>query len=385
MKASQFFAIAMAAFALLSCAKEEGSSSGEVGQSKLSLRIVGETEAPKGRAAGNPTQTQESTINNFIIFVFKGDTDGTNDVPPTEYPQEPGGEIGKVVDMVITTDAKEVYVVANIAAADTPETHAALKAVKKKSDLQAIIGRGFAAIAATATPTQTSTNLWMSGQNEIAPVENGNVDVTVALKYVAAKVRITSVTVDPAVKGLTLTNITVFNGAAATRLIPGPADGDGKTSLSLIPSYVPAVTAPFYVSGLVMTGMAHKPTIAGKNNEYNYNLTGDLTIGGDKNQQYFYVFENDGEAFEKQPTIITLSGVDAESAAVNYSVFFKADEDGKLGYDNYVIERGKSYDITMNIKKLGNPDPTIPAMKTTVIVTITPAKWDIVEIDKTYE
>lgn len=382
MKTTRFFALTIAATTLLwSCSKENNTGGDEpTGRSKMTLNIKGETDAPvAGKAAGNPTQADESTINDVMIFVFRAD--GKNDITPKEITTMPAE--GKVSDLEITTDAKEVYVIANTTSSSTVQD--LLKAVTKKSELQAVVGRGFEAISATGAPTQTSKNLWMSGKNdaEFIPVKDGNVAVTVTLKYVAAKVRIKSVTIDgstdPNVANIVLTNVTIFNGAGATSLIP--ADGVE----SLIPSYSPAAAAPFYISGASMTGLANNPNIVGKNNEYNYNLKGDLAIGTGKNEHYFYVFENDGEAFEKQPTILSLQGIDSEYNDVYYSVFFKADEDGALGYDNYIIERGKSYDVAMTIKKLGSEDPTIPALKTTVEITITPAKWDVITINKTYE
>lgn len=381
MKITRFFAITLAATTLLwSCSKENNPADEPAGRSKLTLNIKGEIDAPiGGKAAGNPTQEDESTINNVMIFVFRAD--GKNDITPKEITTMPAE--GKVSDLEITTDAKEVYVIANTVS--NSAVHDLLKVVTKKSELQAVVGRGFDAISATGAPTQTNNNLWMSGKNDAAfiPVKDGKVTVAVTLKYVAAKVRITSVTIDesadPNVAKIVLTNVTIFNGAGATSLIPS------DDVESLIPSYIPAASAPFYISGASMTGLSNKPTIVGKNNEYNYNLTGDLAIGTGKNEHYFYVFENDGVAFEKQPTILSLQGIDGESNAINYSVMFKADPDGSLGYDNYIIERGKSYDVAMTIKKLGPVDPTIPALKTTVEVTITPATWKTVTINKTYE
>lgn len=375
MKTKAMFLFVAAAAILVSCTNEENPVEKAAGRSKLSISIKGEVDAPKGRAAGAPSQTEESTVNDFILFVFKAD--GNNDIAPKEFTALPSG--GKVSDIEITTDAKEVYVVANTLS--TPAVNDLLKTVTKKSELQAVTGRGFTAVAATSPVTQTSTNLWMSGKNDadFTPIKDGNVSVAVTLTYVAAKLRITKVTVDPGVTGLTLTNVTVYNGAAATHLIPA----DGGTSL--IPDYTPTAAAPFYVGGLSMTGLANKPLIAGKNNAYTFDLTGDLSISTTSNQHYFYVFENDGETIEKQPTILSLSGIDGDSNTVNYSVFFKADPDDKLGFDDQIIQRGRSYDVSMTIKKLGPEDPTIPALKTTVEVTITPATWQTIDIDKVYE
>lgn len=380
MKTTRFFTLAMAAATLLSsCSKEDNNGTGEpAGRSKMTLMIKGEVDAPVvGRAGGAPTQAEESTVNNFIIYVFKAD--GSNDITPREFSTMPEG--GKVSDLEISTDAKEVYVIANTAT--NIAANDALKAVTKKSDLQAVIGRGFESASATALPTQTSTNLWMSGKNEAAftPVDGGNVTTTVKLKYVGAKLRITSVTVDPSVTDLTLANVIVLNAGVATSFIP-----TGEAT-SLIPSFVPAPATSFYTSGVAMTTFANKPAVVGRNNEYSYTLTTDFTIATGKNQQYFYVFENDGEHLltDAHPTILTLKAMDAEFNDIYYSVFFKKDADGSLGYDDYTIERGKSYDVAMTIKKMGNADPTIPALKTTVEVTITPATWETVTINKVYE
>lgn len=377
----RFFTIAIVTLTLLSCSEESGPGSKEVGHSKLSITIKGEADTAKSKAMGSPTQAEESTVNNFIVYIFKAD--GSIDVKPTEYATMPSG--GMVSDLHVTTDAKEIYVIANTKSATATELQESLLAVTKKSDLQAVVGRGFETSSKTGIPTQSSTNLWMSGKNvaPFTPVAGGNVTATVTLKYVGAKIRITSVTVDPSMTGLILQNVEVFNGAAATRLIPAADDQP-----SLIPTFTPEVAKPFYVGARMMTSFAYKPSIAGVNNEYSYAITGmgaDRTITEGKNQQYFYVFENDGAAttFEAQPTIITLKAMDPEYNDIYYSVLFKAGTD--LGYEGRIIERGKSYDITMAIKKKGLLDPTIPALKTTVEVTITPATWNTVTIDKVYE
>lgn len=382
MRTTQLLLTALTALALLSCSKEAEAPSQDVPSSKLSIRILGETSVPKGRATGEPTPAEESTVNDFIVFVFKAD--GTNDITPKEFTTWP--VTGKA-DVAISVAAKEVYVIANTN--NDATVNAALKAVTTKAQLQAVTGRGFASTDIDAAPTQTFKDLWMSGKNDapFTPLEGESVPISVTLKYIAAKVRITSVTVE---NGLTLTQseVTVLNGGAATKLIPL----DGATSL--IPTFTPSVPEPFYVSGADMTVFQFKPDIYKPNVNYKYALTGsgaDKVIAAGKNQQYFYVFENDGETFKDaaapmngHPTIVSLKCFNMLDA-VYYSIFFKADADGSLGYDDMVIERGKSYDIAMTIKKLGSADPTIPQLKTTVEVTITPATWQTVTINKVYE
>lgn len=383
MKTSKFFAIAVALFALAACSDEEKPGEEPAANSKLSIRIVGETSAPTGRAEGTPDAADESKINDFILFVFR--TNGDNDVDPKEFTTWPTN--GKA-DIVITEAAKEVYVIANTK--NNKAANDALLAVKKKSDLQAVIGRGFTDYdPTTGQSTQTSTNLWMSGKNDAAlkPVKGESITTTVTMKFLAAKVRITSVTIDPSVTGLTLSQVIVLNGGGATSFIPA----DGKESL--IPNFMPtAPETPFYVGGVAVSSFTNKPAIVGRNDGYFYALTADKTITSTTNQHYFYVFENDGETFKDgadpqkgHPTIVTLKALNADLDPFYYSVFFKADPDGTLGYDNMVIERGKSYDIAMTIKKQGNSDPTIPILNTSVEVTITPATWTTVTIDKTYE
>lgn len=382
MKTTHFLIAAVAALAMLSCSSEEKPTGEDLPNSKLSIRIVGETNIPQGRAVGEPTQMEESTVNDFIIFVFK--QDGSNDVAPKEFTTWP--ETGKT-DVVITEAAKEVYVIANTA--DDPTVNTALKEVTKKSELQTVMGRGFANTDVDAAATQTSTDLWMSGKNEaeVIPQKGESVPVTVKLHYIAAKVRITSVTVEG---GLTLTQseVVVLNSGAATKLIPA------NDATSLIPTFTPSESEPFYVSGTDMATFQFKPEIYKPNVNYKYVLTGsgtDKVITTGKNQHYFYVFENDGETFKNsgdpkngQPTIVSLKCFNVTDP-VYYSIFFKADPDGILGYDDMVIERGKSYDIAMVIRKLGNTDPTIPLLKTSIEVTITPAKWHTITINKVYE
>lgn len=385
MKTTRLFAITMTAAALLSCSKEEVPDAGkDAGRSKLTISLKGEkkSSALTGRAAGTPTQTEESTINDFIIYVFK--QSGDNDIAPKAVTVNSAADL-TVADMEISIDAKEVYVVANTASAATMQT--ALMAVTKMSELQAITGRLFADNTASGASTQTLSNLWMSGSGSITPVEAGNIKADITLSYVPARLRITSVTISndnvPNFStDLVLNEIVILNAGGATKLVPAT----GATSL--IPSFTASATTPFYISGMDMTGMSNLPTYYGQNNALKLALTGSpAKIDASNNQNYFYVFENDGAlaSFEGKPTVISLKATYQGTRTVYYSVLFKADADGSLGYDDEIVERGKSYDIAMTIKKLGNSEPTIPAIKTTVEVTITPASWQTVTIDKVYE
>lgn len=378
MKTKVIFLFLTVAAILSSCTKNELPPDKQAGRSNLTLNIKGEKQS-SSRASGSPSDADQSTINDFIIFTFKAD--GTNDVDPKELTTMPSGN---KVNMEISTDADEVYVIANTKSNTAINTE--LLKVKSKSDLRNVVGRAFDGQTQTSSPTQTFNNLWMSGKNDadFTPTENGNVNVAVTLKYVAATIRITAVTVDPALTQLTLKSVALLNAGTATNLIP--ADG----STSLIPTTLtPDAQKPFYMHGFANT-FQNKPTISGLNDEYVYTLTGTpAQIGNGENEHYFYVFENDGVAFESQPTILTLkASVDlggGTSEDAYYSVFFKMNSPTENGYDDEIIERGKRYDVAMNIKKEGPTDPTIPARKTTVDVTITPATWQTVTINKDYE
>ena len=369
MKTKSFFLMMMVAVILSACSNDELPGEKETGHSNLVLKIQGEKPAPASRNGSSATPNGESTINNLILFVFK--SNGDNDIAPREY-----NTSTSTVNLQISTDASEVYVIANTAG--NTDVRDALKAVTKKSDLQAIVGRGF---NSDDSPTQSGTNLWMSGNSNISPSANSNVKATVTLKYIPAKVRISAVTVDQGVN-IKLSEVLVFNAGGATSFIPA----DNATSL--IPTFSVSAGTPFYISGVTMDGgWSSKPNTYGVNTAYKYTLTGDNTITTGKNQHDFYVFENDGanSHFEEKPTIITLKATDnSNSKTVYYSVLFKMNTSNE-GYDDQIIERGKDYNITMTIKKLGTEDPTIPAPQTTVEVTLTPASWQTVTMDKTYQ
>lgn len=378
MKVKAMFLFMVVAAILASCTNEENPVGKTAGRSNLTLNIKGEKQSSSSRATGLPSDADQSEINDFIIFTFKAD--GTNDVDPKELTTMPSGN---KVNMEISTDANEVYVIANTKS--NTAMNVELLNVKSKSDLQKVVGRAFDDDTQTASPTQTYNNLWMSGKNDanFTPTENGNVNVAVTLKYIAATIRITSVTVDASLTNLTLQSVAILNAGAATRLIPA------DKAISLIPTFTPTTQTPFYVHGIENT-FSNKPQVSGLNNEYLYTLTGTpAQIGNGENEHYFYVFENDGVAFESQPTILTLKGsVDVGGGVLEdayYSVFFKKNAPTENSYDDEIIERGKRYDVTMNIKKAGPIDPTIPARKTTVDVTITPATWETVSINKDYE
>lgn len=371
---------------LVSCSKSEnGDNPGkEAGKSKLTISLKGEKSisAPQSRAAGTPTEADESTISDFIVYVFK--SDGSNDIAPQVVTVNSDADL-TVTDLEITTDATEVYVLANTATTATTQT--ALKAVTKKSELQAVTGRLFADNTASGASSQTKTNLWMSGKADISPSYGGNVTAPVTLYYIPARLRITSVTIkDENLTNLStdlvLNEITVLNAGGASKLIPA------KDETSLIPTTpTPTTELPFYFAGMDMTNQSGKPAIYAQNDALKLVLTGgnSAKIDAANNPNYFYVFENNGIAFESKPTIITLKATYKTNRVVYYSVLFKADPAQDLGFDNQIIERGNSYDIAMTIKKLGNSEPSLPALKTEVDITITPAKWNPVVIEKVYE
>lgn len=369
MKTKSFFLVMMTAVILSACSGDELSGDKQVGHSNLVLKIKGEKTAPTSRA-GTSTPSGESTINNLIVFVFKAN--GDSDIAkPKEY-----NSSTTTVNLQVSTDATEVYVVANTAG--NTDVQNALKAVTKKSVLQAIVGRGF---LGDGTHTQNSTNLWMSGSSAIQPQANANATATVTLKYIPAKVRISSVTVDKSVP-IELLEVLVYNAGGATKLVPA----DGATSL--IPTFQASLQTPFYMGGTAMdANWVNKPQYYGTNTAYQFTLTGTKSIGTGSNEHDFYVFENDGATgtFESQPTILTLKAKNTnDNSIVYYSILFKANT-GNDGYDDEIIERGKDYNVSMIIKKLGVEDPTIPTPQTTVEITIAPAEWQTVIMEKTYQ
>lgn len=391
MKIRQLISVALAALLLISCSKtESGENPGKkAGTSKLTISLKGEKSAaaagalaPGSKASGTPTELEEGTINDFIVYVFK--SDGSNDIEPKAVTvNDPGTDL-TVVDLEITTDATEVYVVANTASTATTQT--ALMAVTKKSELQVVTGRLFAGTTLGSTSSQLKNNLWMSGRADVNPDYGGKVTASVTLSYIAARLRITSVTISDEnltdlSTDLVLNEITVLNAGGASKLIPA------KDETSLIPSFTASASEPFYIAGMDMTDQSNIPGVYGQNNALKLALTGgnSAKIDATNNPNYFYLFENNGIAFEGEPTIITLKATYKGTREVYYSVLFKADPDGTLGLDNQIIERGNSYDIAMTIKKLGNSEPSLPALKTLVDITITPATWAAKIINKVYE
>lgn len=378
MKMKIFFTIAMVTL-LSSCTKEEVSDNKVKGEpSSLTLKIKGGDHTTASRATAS-IPDPDSQIGDFIIFVFRDGGDGDIDISPKQYNYATITN-NTVSGLGITTQAHEVYVIANTGIG--ADLSADLLLVESKKELQAIVGN---ALDASGSATQAPGTMWMSGSNQVVPVSGNTVNATVTLQFVAAKIQMLNVTVDPVVTGLVLNELIIYNAGAASCLVPH----DTPPSLMPVDRFTHDGTTPFYLSGTSMNGFgAEVPQHYTDDATYKYTLTADgvgdyiIDEASGQNQKSFYIFENDGIAFEGKPTIFTLKGTNTtDNTDVYYSYFFK---DGGM-YDGGTIKRGTKYDVNFEIKTMGSNNPIVPVPGTAVDVVINSAKWAVELINKTFQ
>lgn len=180
MKKIKFLAVALAAFTMFSCTNDEVENLGNNvpgEQAVLTIKLKGDGDnQAQSRAAGPATDTEDAVINDYLVFLFRDG--GALDCAPYESNSNAAATI-----TTGTTAAKKAYVIAN-----TGElAKGPFKGVKTETDLLAVTGSLMD--NTNNASTQTKTNLWMSGVNDVA--FNGTTGTTtVTLSYVAAKIQL---------------------------------------------------------------------------------------------------------------------------------------------------------------------------------------------------
>ncbi len=348
MKITKFFAAALAATTLLaSCNKEPGERP-EGEKAQLTIGV-----SPKTRAAGTVTGDADNKVNEFKAFVFQG-----NKLQATLTSTSGAA----VTDDNVTTAATEIYVVAN--ANDLLAT-----GITDKPTLMAKLGNLDNAGACSQT-SASGGDIWASGNIPLSAAnftlnasDKYEATVSVPLSFVPARLNVTVVnnmTNQNVTGALTVTDIMVYNAGGQTKFF----------GASLIPStYV-------YYAGEDMTTFNNKPAA--------YDVKGFLTNAYNATSgNHFYVFENDATAL---PTILSLKATYGSQTRY-FPIHFTTADAG------YVIERGKSYNVTLTLTgdadpnsgtNPGTPDPTNPIVKANLTVDITVATWDPVVINKEF-
>lgn len=364
MKKIKFLAVALAAFTMFSCTNDEvenlgNNAPGEQAVLTIKLKGDGDNQA-QSRAAGAATDTEDAVINDYLVFLFRDG--GALDCAPHE------GNSGAVADIRTgTTAAKKAYVIANTGTlANGP-----FAAVKTEADLLAVAGSLMD--NTNNASTQTKTNLWMSGVNDVA--FNGTTGTTtVTLSYVAAKIQLIVKDNRTNMSGGTIQiedkEVVLLFAGKNGRFFGNAAD---KTTQGHFYTGDNTYPTPFATNVTVSTALSDAVTTP-------FNANAGNTVFN-----HFYTFGNDGAT---QPTILAIKStktVNTTPSTVYYPVHFTTADAG------HTIEPGKSYTVTVTLNGDveagaggGTTDPEAPVISSSIEVTVAAATWSPVTVTKDF-
>lgn len=362
MKKIKFLAVALAAFTMFSCTNDEvenlgNNAPGEQAVLTIKLKGDGDNQA-QSRAAGPATDTEDAMINDYLVFLFRDG--GALDCAPHE------GNGATATIRTGTTAAKKAYVIANTGTlANGP-----FAAVKTEADLLAVAGSLMD--NTNNASTQTKTNLWMSGVEDVTFRNGTTGEASVSLNYVAAKIQLI---VKDNRANMSSGTIQITDNQVVL-LFAGKSGKFFGTQKS--------VQTDFYTGDDSYSGA------------FNTNVTKSTALSdavgtpftanaGEAVFNHFYTFGNDGTT---QPTILAIKStktVNSTSSTIYYPVHFTTTDAGET------IEPGKSYTVTVTLNGDveagaggGTTDPEAPVISSSIEVTVTAATWSPVTVTKDF-
>lgn len=369
---SMFAAVALMT-GITSCSKDGNEVYPGAGQGEKATLNVGVTAPNMSKAVAATVPTD--AVGNFSVFI----TDQTDQIAWSTY----SSTGAPITNFAVTTNAKNVYVVAN--AGDLTSSITTMAQLNTyKADLN---GTGSQAAA---------TNRWATGvtASPLSFTQTGNnftANTTVTLTFIAARITVTvdnKMTNYGGAGSLALNGIVVLNARGESLLFPAAGGGT-----SLIPATYTA-NKKFY------EGMANPVSPATP--FANYPAAGEFTVAASllydaltttaTDKYYYYVFENDALTDVTLPTIVTLTGTDSNGDALYWPVHLAAYEQwaNSTAFTTTGIQRGHSYDIKITLNGDatngggGGTDPTKPLVTASVDVNVTLTPWTPVVLEKVF-
>lgn len=362
MKKIKFLAVALAAFTMFSCTNDEVENLGNNvpgEQAVLTIKLKGDGDnQAQSRAAGEALDADDVTINDYLVFLFRAG--GALDCAPHYSTSGATATISNG-----TTAAKKAYVIANTGAlANGP-----FATVKTEADLLAVAGSLMD--DTNNVSTQTKTNLWMSGAEDVT--FNGTTGTTtVSLSFVAAKIQLIVKDNRKNMSGGTIQ----IEDKEVVLLFAGKSGKFFGTQKSVQTDFYTADDSynnPFKTNVTKSTALSDQVTTPFTDN------------AGNTVFNHFYTFGNDGTT---QPTILAIKStktVNSTPSTIYYPVHFTA-ADAKE-----TIEPGKSYTVTVTLNGDveagaggGTTDPEEPVVSSSIEVTVTAAQWVTQPVDKEF-
>lgn len=415
MKMRSILLSVLAIAVLASCAKDDGLGSGDNGdasEAKVTLRLKGNgSSGPSSRADGGVVG-DNSTINTLTVFFFNA-SGGVIGVP--QWISAAGTP---TTDLATTTDARTVAVIANVGATNPTLDGGVLHGVTNLTSLRSKLGD----LLSAGTLTQTSTNLYMSGIaalsafNRVGDVEKAT--ATVQLRFAGARIRVSSITwnggavtnnqyvakdqfIAQTAADFTIERVYLMNVQTKTQFLPGTINWSADTPpVATLGSDYITKAARRFAGGVAWTGPWTGTPPAGfvQNNDYTVETMPAVTTGNTLTDVgHWYVFTNNvAENAGEYPTALVIetkwrsvanSVNTAEHLTRYFTVYFG------IG-DRADIVAGNDYEVTLRLngsfKPIGDggdggggtDDPTKPTVNSAVDITVTPATWTLVPVDK---
>lgn len=364
MKKIKFLAVALAAFTMFSCTNDEVENLGNNvpgEQAVLTIKLKGDGDnQAQSRAAGPATDTEDAVINNYLVFLFR--EGGALDCAPYYSASNATATISNG-----TTAAKKAYVVANTGAlANGP-----FATVKTEADLLAV--EGSLMDDTNNASTQTKTNLWMSGAEDVT--FNGTTGTTtVTLSYVAAKIQLIVKDNRTGMSGGTIQiedkEVVLLFAGQKGKFFGTSAEKSAQTHFYTGDN---TYNTPFDTNVTTSTALSDAVTVPFTDN------------AGNTVFNHFYTFGNDGTT---QPTILAIKStktVNSIPSTIYYPVHFTTADAG------HTIEPGKSYTVTVTLNGDveagaggGTTDPEAPVISSSIEVTVTAAQWVTESVGKEF-
>lgn len=385
-KSAIMAAAVIAITGLTGCNSGDGPAPGEEQAAILNIKLINPALT---RVAGTAS-TSENTITDVNIFVL----DAAGDVGWSMWVPNAGSLPNKTVAIQVTTAAKSVYAIAN-AGEDLSETFDNRGELESTGPM-AELGDQYTALCATGTADGSSWTFQ-------APDSNGNgfleQNVDLELKFIAARIAVSVYNNmndydGSSANSVRLTEVAVLNARGESRLFPGNGTSLIPTSSSaqdkkfiegLANPTAPATPFAYFPASSDYTVEA--PDVNRLNSPYTF------TNASTPSNSYFYVFENDANTMNAFPTIVTLVGTDVYDNPVYFPVHLASYETWATNNDGYTggVERGKSYNITINLNgnaKVGTgggaPDPTRNVQNVELMVKVEIANWTPVALGKNF-
>lgn len=367
-------------FAFAGCSDDENSQNavstkGE--PAKLSISIVGKTDGGVQTRADGNQGTDESKVNDGIIYIFDA---GGNVIKKVFLSTADFSSNSATKAVATTTAAQSLSVLLNVGITDSTSLAGSRYDVPTRTQLEALTA--MLTDSSTGAAMQMKNNLVMSGTG--GPIaftgtpKTGTVNVTVSRIVSRVKVMWSFAPTSTYVDKIRLKGAVLLNVASASKFFGS----------SLIPS-----SGVKYIQGLpqatfqAFPATTFKPAVADAMfNEPEFAVSSFAVPQAAEN--YFYIFEN-SPTF---PTIVALvadyneNGIDVGANMTKYYPVFinRATTGGQDGMMN--IMRNNQYMVNITVKGIGVDNPYEPVDPSSLTAIIQVAPWNLaINVNQTFE